>query len=360
MAIHIYLPATKSKVRDYQLPSPFKKGDDWLGKTYRSVVGREEELARALSGAKRAKPQDPKQISHLEQELIQAKNWLRNAQLVMHNLKSNEWYSKTPSGKIAIIKAKDAVHPDVKSSGVINKIVEYYKKLELGSTSSLNLWSKSDTELKSILKELEDRWKAYTKDAPEDDDQILRIQNKYNCTRTEAARRYYSGERVKDADETTFFEGTVGQFKADVKKIYPTANFAEAQFREGYREVTAKLGVKEIGGIRELPTGKFRGGWKKSLVKDAAADPSTIPELKAHVEAYNQALKNFRAGVAQGNEILRTERNVEKKNALLKPLQQKMGQAEKAANTAIKAYSQKTGVNLELVGFHSPFISKYN
>jgi hypothetical protein len=104
------------------------------------------------------------------------------------------------------------------------------------------------------------------------------------------------------------------------------------------------------------------GGGKKTETKKNPphVEAHTIPELKPLVEAYNKALKEFRAGVAHGNEILAKTHNVAEKNAYLAPLQKKMDQAERAANKATKAYSQKTGVNVELTGFNGPGISKYN
>lgn len=218
-----------------------------------------------------------------------------------------------------------------------------------------------------------------TKDAPEDDDQILKIQNKYHCSRMDAVRRYYSGERVKDAQKPYIsLSGKTWEVlnsEGKVVRTYPNSpggmarEKAQQYLKDHWDELSGKVkdGFEENKHPRasngEFGSGGGSGG--KSKKPEAKKNPPhveahTIPELKAHVEAYNKALKEFRAGVAHGEEILARTHNVAEKNAYLEPLSKKLDQAEKKANQAIKAYSQKTKVNVELVGFNGKYISKYN
>jgi hypothetical protein len=103
--------------------------------------------------------------------------------------------------------------------------------------------------------------KRKAKDAPEDDGQILAIQNKYNCSRMDAARRYYSGERVKDGAPTDADKKSRAARLARLFGI-PVANAIKELEAEEWDEEEAATNI--------------RGGYARHLAKKRRTPNSSV------------------------------------------------------------------------------------
>ena len=114
--------------------------------------------------------------------------------------------------------------------------------------------------------------------------------------------------------------------------------------------------------------GKFapKGGGEGPK-KSTPVEPSKIPELAHHQKNYNQALSEYRKGVAEGEKLLSerskgapdfktpegkryAEETMSMRKKLLDPLEKKLNSVERAGNKAIKEHTAKTGQNVYLIG----------
>jgi hypothetical protein len=199
---------------------------------------------------------NPREVARLKDQLKKADNALSSGKINPgQHSKLVESIEKELKG-FRGDKTKDTIY----RSRFLNEIGRISQKLRLGLTGA-ELTKKTDGELESLMKELQKREKSYSNDA---------------------------------SVPTTFFEGSAGQFKSEVKNLHPDATFTESQFRGGYMEITAKSKGETVGSVQELPTGKFRGGFRKDLqkTKDALSSAENAPAKDAEYPQWLKHAKN--------------------------------------------------------------------